>query len=107
MPAPAGWVQGGFVYSYQMFEAPLFARRQNGGNDFRFQLQGSDGTPFRVASVQLSNQPYPDEKFQYALSRPWLQPYSGPTRDFTDPDTLVGKVMTGYQGWFATPNDCR
>jgi len=95
-----------YVFNYQMFESPLFARRQNGGNDFRFQLSGSDGgEPLRIASVQISTQPYDDEKFQYALSRPWLQPYTGPTKDFVDPQTLVGKVMTGYQGWFGTPND--
>jgi len=97
--------QGGYVYSYQCFEFPLFGRRQNGVNDFRIQLQGSDGTPLRVASVQISTTPYDDEKFQFALSRPWLQPYSGPVNDFVDRNTLVGKVMTGYQGWFATPND--
>lgn len=97
--------QGGFVYNYQMFEFPLFARRQNGQNDFRFTLSGNDGTPVRIASVQINNRPYNDEKFLYALSRPWLTPYDGPSLDLTDRSTLVGKVMTGYQGWFGTPND--
>ncbi len=97
--------QDAFVHSYQMFESPLFARRQNGANDFRFQLQGSDGTPLRVASVQIRTTPYDDERFLQAISRPWLTPFTGPVKDFTDPRTLTGKVMAGYQGWFATPND--
>ena len=96
---------GGFVYSYQMFKYPLFSGRQNGGNDFRFKLQGSDGTPLRIAGVQISTQPYDDEKFLFAVSEPWLTPYAGEVHDFVDNRTLSGKVMTGYQGWFGTPND--
>lgn len=96
---------GEFVYSYQVFESPRFFGSQSGGNDFRFQLQNSDGTPLRVASVQISTEPYDDEQLQYAASRPWLTPYAGPVKDFVTTNTLVGKVMTGYQGWFATPND--
>ncbi len=95
----------GYVYSYHMFEYPEFAGGQNGSNDFRFKLSGSDGTPLRIASVQISTTPYLDERFQYALSRPWLLPNSGPVRDFSDRNTLSGKVMAGYQGWFGYPND--
>ena len=94
-----------FVYNYQMFESPLLNRRQNGQNDFRFTLSGGDEIALRIASVQISNRPFDDEKFLYALSKPWLQPYTGETYDTTDATTLVGKVMTGYQGWFGTPND--
>jgi len=96
---------GEFVYSYQMFENPKFANRQNGGNDFRIRFLNIAGVPFRVAGVTLSSTPFPDERFQYSLSRPWLSPYSGSSKDFVNNQTLVGKVLAGYQGWFATPND--
>ena len=37
--------------------------------------------------------------------KPWLLPYSGPTRTDIDATTLDRKVLAGYQGWFNTPND--
>jgi hypothetical protein len=94
-----------FVFSYQCFQSPLFAGRQSSSTDFRFKPNGSDGTPLRVASVQISTAPYPDSQFTYALSQPWLSPYAGPSKDFVNSKTLVGKVLAGYQGWFSTPND--
>ena len=94
-----------FVYSYQCFKSPRFANRQNGATDFRLNLSGSDGTPLRIASVQISTTPYADAQFTYALAQPWLSPYAGRSKDFVNQQTLVGKVLTGYQGWFATPND--
>jgi hypothetical protein len=96
---------GAFVYSYQMFENPKFANRQNGGNDFRIRFLNIGGVPFRVAGVTLSSTPFADERFQFALSRPWLSPHAGTSKDFVNHQTLVGKVLAGYQGWFATPND--
>lgn len=94
-----------FVNSYQYFQSPRFANRQNGGTDFRLRLNSSDGIPLRIASVQLSTAPYNDAQFTYVLTKPWLSLYSGPTKDFVNSKTLVGKVLAGYQGWFATPND--
>jgi len=94
-----------FVYSYQCFQSPRLANRQNGATDFRFTLSGSDGTPLRIASVQISTTPYADAQLTYALAKPWLSPYAGPSKDFVNNQTLVGKVLAGYQVWFATPND--
>ncbi len=34
-----------------------------------------------------------------------LKPYDGPSVYGTDPSTLTGKVMTGYQGWFNCEGD--
>lgn len=96
---------GGFVHSYHELSNPRFANRQNFGNDFRIELGANDGTPFAIASVALSIEPFPDPDFAFSISRPWLGAYSGPTHDFVDPTTTRGKVMTGYQGWFAAPND--
>ncbi len=97
--------RGGFAVSYHQLANPRFANRQNGGNDFRIELAQNNGTPFEIASVEIGPEPFDDPAFQFSLSRPWLGPYLGESRDFVDAGTTAGKVMTGYQGWFGTPND--
>lgn len=34
-----------------------------------------------------------------------MKPFDGPTEKGVDTTTLKGKIVTGYQGWFGTPND--
>lgn len=45
---------------------------------------------------------------QTAFAGKWvdiLKPYTGPSVRGSDPSTLTGKVMTGYQGWFNCKGD--
>jgi len=91
-----------FVKSYHRLDDPLFADRQNGGSDFRLNCSG-----FPIKSVILRDTPFSDPYAAYALSHdpPWLSPYAGPSRDDVNADTMKGKLVAGYQGWFRTPND--
>jgi hypothetical protein len=94
-----------FVHSYQQLLLPKFAGRQNGGADFRLTLNGGGTVPLSVRSVTVQNVPFDDPKLQYVLSKPWLKPYVGLTKEHVDRTTLNHKLMVGYQGWFRAPND--
>jgi len=43
--------------------------------------------------------------FTWTTAKATLKPYDGPSVKGVDVSTLTGKVVAGYQGWFATPND--
>jgi regulation of enolase protein 1 (concanavalin A-like superfamily) len=91
-----------FAVSYQRLDSPLFSGRENGGTDFRI---NTGGIP--IQSVVVRDFPFDDPQAQIALSLTpsWKQPYTGPTRDDVNAETIRGKVLAGYQGWFRTPND--
>ncbi len=91
-----------FVKSYQRLDDPLFANRENGGADFRFLSPA-----FPIKSVIVRDTPFSDPYAAYALSHnpPWLSPYLGPSNDYVNAETIKGKVVVGYQGWFKAPND--
>lgn len=52
-----------------------------------------------LAATALPAEPPIAEHFQP------LAPYTGVSKTAVDTKTLTGKIMTGYQGWFNTPQD--
>jgi hypothetical protein len=96
---------GRFVDGYFELSNVLLNRRQNGSADFRLVVGDPGGVYVSVQKITLSDTPFADEDFQLAVSRAWQTRYTGPAKDYVDATTLKGKAMTGYQGWFGTPND--
>ncbi|QDT69272.1 hypothetical protein MalM25_22080 [Planctomycetes bacterium MalM25] len=87
-----------FVSSHHYLTEAQFANGAN-GHDFRVIALGAP-----VASVTVSDEPFAGSGLEWAWSPPWEAPYTGPSRP-VDASNLAGKVLTGYQGWFNTPND--
>lgn len=76
-----------------------------GAISVRIGLEQPERVMLSIKSVTLQETPFDDAGFKYVISDPWLGPFRGPGVEPPDNRTLKGKMMTGYQGWFRTPND--
>jgi hypothetical protein len=94
---------GDFVSSYHELSGPFPGAAGQGA--LTIKVIGSDGTPLTIRSVSVQTVPFPDPEFLTAVRRPWRQPLRFPVTDASPAQTLKGRVMVGFQGWFRTAND--
>ncbi|MES2308563.1 MAG: PA14 domain-containing protein [Verrucomicrobiota bacterium] len=58
-----------------------------------------------IAEVKCQEFPFEQPYFQYLEKASWKKLFEGPFATEKNNETMKGKVLCGYQGWFRTPND--
>lgn len=84
---------------------PGVSRDGDGEVTVKVDFENPGTIPPGVQGVSIQDEPFDDPNFKFVLSNPWEGAYKGPTVKAANNTTLKGKAMTGYQGWFRTPND--
>ncbi|MDR2462390.1 MAG: hypothetical protein LBD30_01245 [Verrucomicrobiales bacterium] len=89
---------GKWVTAFLRLNAPVVREVQLG-------MERNKDNTLTVSKITLHDTPFKDGHFEYLLKEDWRRPYDGPSAVKFDNQTMRGKIMVGYQGWFRTPND--